>query len=71
MIQHESGTSWREMYQVFNMGHRFEFYADESVAGKIIEIASTFNVDARIVGRCESSATPRLTILGEGGSHQY
>ena len=55
MIREESGTSWKEMYQVFNMGHRFEIYADESCAGGIIDLAGKYGIDARIIGRCEAS----------------
>ncbi len=71
MIQEESGTDWKEMYQVFNMGHRFEIYTDEQSAGGIIEIAEKFGIDARIVGRCEASEQKRLTIRGEQGEYNY
>jgi len=71
MIQEESGTDWKEMYQVFNMGHRFEIYTDEQSAGGIIEIAEKFGIDARIVGRCEPSEQKRLTITGEHGEYNY
>jgi phosphoribosylformylglycinamidine cyclo-ligase len=71
MIQEESGTSWKEMYQVFNMGHRFEIYTDEKAAGAIIEIAGNFNIDARIVGYCEPGSQKKLTIRGEQGEFIY
>lgn len=71
MIQEESGTDWKEMYQVFNMGHRFEIYTDEVSAAGIIEIAGTYGIDARIVGRCEESERKKLTISGEQGTYNY
>ncbi|MGA9327239.1 MAG: AIR synthase related protein, partial [Salegentibacter sp.] len=68
LIQQESKTDWKEMYQVFNMGHRMELYVDESIAGEIIEISKSFNVDAKIVGRVEASAEgKKLTIKSEFG----
>lgn len=71
MIQEESGTSWREMYQVFNMGHRFEIYTDEKSAGAMIELAGKYGIDARIVGHCEASEQKQLTIRGEQGEYKY
>jgi len=71
MIQEESGTDWKEMYQVFNMGHRFEIYTDERSAGGIIELAEKYGIEARIVGRCEPSEQKRLTIRGEQGEFIY
>lgn len=71
MIQEESGTPWKEMYQVFNMGHRFEIYTDEESAAGIIEIAEKFQIDARIVGRCEASEEKRLTIRVDEGEFIY
>jgi phosphoribosylformylglycinamidine cyclo-ligase len=71
MIQEESGTDWKEMYQVFNMGHRFEIYTDEHSAGGIIELAGKYGIDARIVGRCEESEHKRLTIAGEQEEYNY
>lgn len=71
MIQEESGTGWKEMYQVFNMGHRFEIYTDSTSAGGIIELAGKYGIDARIVGRCETSDEKRLTISGEQGTYNY
>lgn len=71
LIQEESQTNWREMYQVFNMGHRLEFYVDESVASKIIEISKSFNVDAQIVGRVEASEKKSLSISSDQGHFVY
>lgn len=71
IIQEQSGTPWREMYQVFNMGHRFEIYTDRVNAGRIISIAEDFNLEARIVGRCEPFDGKRLTIVSEHGEFIY
>ncbi|PTX44158.1 phosphoribosylformylglycinamidine cyclo-ligase [Christiangramia gaetbulicola] len=71
LIQQESKTDWKEMYQVFNMGHRMELYVDESIAADIIEISKSFNVDAKIVGRAEASETKKLTIKSEHGTFEY
>ncbi|MFW5890437.1 MAG: AIR synthase related protein [Marinilabiliaceae bacterium] len=73
IIQKTSGTPWQEMYKVFNMGHRFEFYVKEEWASTIIDIADAFGIEARIVGRCEesSSAGNQLTIKGEEGTFYY
>ena len=61
-IQKHSGTSWKEMYQVFNMGHRMELYVDESKAQSIIDISKSFGVDAQVVGHIEASETAELEI---------
>ncbi|TXC81639.1 AIR synthase related protein [Luteibaculum oceani] len=72
MIQEESHTDWREMYQVFNMGHRMEVYTDETTAQSIIEISKSFNVDAQIVGRVEPGKGGKsLSIQGEKGNFDY
>ncbi|MFO7622498.1 MAG: phosphoribosylformylglycinamidine cyclo-ligase [Bacteroidales bacterium] len=71
IIQEQSGTPWREMYQVFNMGHRFEIYTDRVNAGRIISIAEDFNLEARIVGRCEPFDGKKLTIISEHGEFSY
>jgi phosphoribosylformylglycinamidine cyclo-ligase len=71
MIQAQSGTDWKEMYTVFNMGHRMELYLPEAIAGDIIAISRSFNVDARIVGRVEASDKKRLTIKSEFGLFEY
>lgn len=71
LIQKESGTSWREMYQVFNMGHRMEIYTDRSTADKIINISNGFNIEAKIVGRVEDSKNKKLTITTTYGTFEY
>ena len=71
MIQKESGTSWREMYEVFNMGHRMEIYLSESHAHKVIEIAKSFNIEAIVVGRVEAADEKKLTIHSAEGIFQY
>jgi len=71
LIQEESGTSWKEMYQVFNMGHRMEIYTDRSTADKIISISNGFNIEAKIVGRVEDSMKKKLTISSSYGTFEY
>jgi phosphoribosylformylglycinamidine cyclo-ligase len=71
LIQEQSGTDWKEMYQVFNCGHRMELYVPEAVANDIIAISKSFNVDAKIVGRVESSEVKKLTITSEYGIFEY
>ncbi|PQJ19388.1 AIR synthase related protein [Nonlabens tegetincola] len=71
MIQEESGTDWKEMYQVFNMGHRMELYVDKDIAQQIIEISQSFNVDAQIIGRVEAADKKKLTIKSEFGTFEY
>jgi len=71
MIQQESGTPWKEMYQVFNMGHRFEIYTDEAAVDGIMAIAAKYGIEARLVGRCEASDKKQLTIKGEEGEFTY
>ena len=71
LIQEESGTSWQEMYQVFNMGHRMELYVDSMIAQDIIQISKEFGVDAQIIGRVEQSNTKELTITSEFGTFKY
>lgn len=71
MIQEQSGTSWEEMYKVFNMGHRMELYVPENIAKELIEISQSFNVDAQIIGRCEKADSKRLTISGDKGVFEY
>ena len=71
LIQKESGTEWKEMYKVFNMGHRMEVYVSQEIADSIIEISKSFNVDARIVGRVEESNRKRLTIKSPYGEFEY
>ncbi|MDA3912149.1 MAG: AIR synthase-related protein [Bacteroidales bacterium] len=71
MIQKESQTDWKEMYQVFNMGHRFEIYLQPEYAQEIISIANDFDVDAQVVGRVEASDKTKLTIKSEFGEFIY
>ncbi len=71
MIQKQSGTPWKEMYQVFNMGHRMEFYVPEEIASGLIAISKSFDVDARIVGRVEKSDAKRLTLQTARGTFHY
>jgi phosphoribosylformylglycinamidine cyclo-ligase len=71
LIQKESGTKWKEMYEVFNMGHRMEIYLPESQAQKVIDIAESFKIEARIVGRVEASSEKKLTIRSIHGIFQY
>ena len=71
LIQEQSKTDWKEMYQVFNCGHRMELYVNEAIAQDIIEISKSFNVDAQIVGRVETSAEKKLTITSEYGKFEY
>ncbi len=71
LIQEQSGTSWAEMYKVFNMGHRMELYVPENIAENIIAISKLFNVDAKIIGRVEESEVKKLTIRSEKGEFIY
>jgi len=71
LIQEQSKTDWKEMYQVFNCGHRMELYVPAEVAQDIIEISKSFNIDAQIVGRVEQSDSKKLTIISEYGTFEY
>jgi phosphoribosylformylglycinamidine cyclo-ligase len=71
IIQEESNTDWKEMYKVFNMGHRFEIYLPKNKAQEVIDIVKEFNIDAKIVGRCESYKGKKLTINSEKGEFIY
>jgi len=71
LIQNESSTSWKEMYKVFNMGHRMELYIDKSIASSIINISKSFNVDAKIIGRVEAFSGKRVSINSEFGEFIY
>lgn len=71
LIQKESNTDWKEMYKVFNMGHRMELYIPEEIAQSIIEISKSFNVEAQIIGRVESSDKKQLTITSDKGTFVY
>jgi phosphoribosylformylglycinamidine cyclo-ligase len=71
MIQEESGTDWKEMYKVFNMGHRMELYVEEEEAQKIIDVSKSFNIDAQIIGRVEASEQKQVTVKSEHGEFEY
>ena len=71
LIQDQSQTDWKEMYKVFNMGHRMEIYVSEDIANSIIEISKSFNIDARVIGRVEVSNCKKLTIKSEYGEFNY
>ena len=71
LIQEQSGTDWKEMYQVFNMGHRMELYVPEAIASTLISISQSFGVDAQVVGRVEASPKKQLTILSPYGEFRY
>ena len=71
LIQRESGTSLKEMYRVFNMGHRMELYVNPKIAAKIIEISKSFEIDARVIGRVEACETRKLSIYSESGNFEY
>ena len=71
LIQEESKTNWKEMYQVFNCGHRMELYVPEAIAADIIRISQSFNIDAQIVGHVEKSDHKKVTIQSEYGTFNY
>ena len=71
MIHDMSGADWREMYSVFNMGHRMEIYTAPANAKRIIEIAAAFNLEAKVIGRCEANDKKRLTISSEFWTFEY
>ena len=71
MIQRESGTSWEEMYKVFNMGHRMELYVNEDIAKSLIQISESFGVEAKIIGRVEFASSKKVSIIGEKGNFEY
>lgn len=71
LIHEQSGTDWHEMYKVFNMGHRMEIYVTPQFAEKIIEIASEFNIEARVIGRVEDAPENKLTIISDKGTFVY
>jgi phosphoribosylformylglycinamidine cyclo-ligase len=71
MIQQESGTDWKEMYEVFNMGHRMELYVPAAQAQEIIAISESFGVAAQIVGRVEAASSKQLTIKSPYGNFTY
>lgn len=71
LIQEQSGTDWKEMYKVFNMGHRMELYVPAAIAEDIIAISKSFNIDAQVIGRVESAAQKQVTISSEKGNYTY
>ncbi|GAB3945930.1 AIR synthase-related protein [Spirosoma harenae] len=71
LIQQESGTSWQEMYKVFNMGHRLEVYLPKAYAQQVIDIAQSFGIEAQIIGRVEAYQGKRVTIQSEVGEFVY
>jgi phosphoribosylformylglycinamidine cyclo-ligase len=71
LIREQSGASLREMYQVFNMGHRMEFYVPELIAEEVIQISRSFGIDARIIGSCEPSDGKKLTLVTPEGEIVY
>jgi len=71
LIQEQSGTSWQEMYKVFNMGHRLEVYLEEAYAQQVIDIATSFGIEAQIVGRVEAHEGKKVTIKSEAGVFEY
>ena len=71
LIQEESGTDWKEMYQVFNCGHRFELYVDERVAQELIAISESFGIAAKVIGRVLPDPSRKLSIRSEFGLFEY
>jgi phosphoribosylformylglycinamidine cyclo-ligase len=71
IIREQSQSAWEEMYKVFNMGSLLEFYVDESIADSLIRIAASYNVDARIIGRCEPAERKELVIRSAHGEFRY
>ncbi|WP_234736797.1 AIR synthase related protein [Tellurirhabdus bombi] len=71
LIQQESGTSWQEMYKVFNMGHRLEIYLSEEHAQRVIDIATQFGIEAQVIGRVEAFSTKKVTVQSEAGTFEY
>lgn len=71
LIQEQSKTDWKEMYQVFNCGHRMELYVSESITADLIRISENFGVDAKVIGRVEESTAKKLTIVSEYGTFVY
>ncbi|TDO22622.1 AIR synthase related protein [Pedobacter duraquae] len=71
LIQEQSGTDWKEMYKVFNMGHRMELYVPEAIAQDIIAISESFNIEAKVIGRVETGTQKQVTINSEKGDFVY
>ena len=71
LIQEESGTDWKEMYKVFNMGHRMEIYLKPELADEIIKISQSFGIEAKVIGKCEAHDGNKLTIRSQHGEFTY
>lgn len=71
LIQEQSGTDWKEMYKVFNMGHRMEIYVPEAIASEIIAISQEFEIDAKLIGRVEKAPSKKVTVKSEFGEFIY
>jgi len=71
IIQQESDTPWKEMYKVFNMGHRFEIYLHENYASELIKLSEENNLDAKVIGYCKKAENKKLTIKTENGEFEY
>lgn len=71
IIHEESGTEWREMYKVFNMGHRMELYVEQDIAASVIDIARSLGVEAKIIGHVEDAPSAQVTIKSPFGEFQY
>jgi len=71
MIQSESGTDWKEMYKVFNMGHRMEIYVPAAIAQDVVRISESFGVEARVLGRVEAAPKAKVTVKSEYGEYVY
>ena len=71
LIHEQSGTDWKEMYKVFNMGHRMEIYVSPENAQAVMDVAASFGIESKIIGRCEASDEKRLTIQSEFGTFEY
>ena len=71
LIQEQSKTDWKEMYQVFNCGHRMELYVSPEIAESIIKISKSYNVNAQVIGRVEASDSKKLTIESQNGTFIY
>jgi len=71
LIQEQSGTEWKEMYKVFNMGHRMEIYVPQAIADDIIAISKSFNIAAQIIGRVEKGNQKQVTLTSEFGTFVY
>ena len=71
IIKEQSGTDAKEMYKVFNMGHRLEIYTDAATAGEMIAVSKSMGIEAQIIGRVEASETNRLTVRSSWGEFNY